>query len=342
MPMTRAPGSRRPESIIVRTPNWLGDTVMALPALTALRTAEPDARIMLVGRWASLLGGQGVGDVLLDYPEPLASRRRVARTLADAGADVALLLPNSLEAALAAWRWRAGRRVGYATDGRGALLTDPVPLPSPRRHQVEEYTALLAPLGVAGPRAPQPEWKLRDDATADREVSDLLAAVGLQPGQSLIGLHLGAAFGSSKLWPADQFGRLARALEAAGLRPILLGTASDTATAAMVIGAAGTAVPSLVGRDRAALLPRLVARLRCLVSGDTGVAHLAAALGVATVTLFGPTDRRLTAPLGGGARVLDRAVPCAPCFLPTCPIDHICLSRIDPDEVLREVRRAVA
>ena len=342
MPLTRAAGSGRPGSIIVRTPNWLGDTVMALPALTALRAAEPEARIVLVGRWAPLLSGQGVGDVLLDYPRPLASRRRVARALADARADVVILLPNSLEAALAAWRWRAERRVGYATDGRGALLTDPVPLPSPRRHQVEEYTALLAPLGVDGPRTAQPEWKLRDDAAADREASDLLAVAGLEAGQSLIGLHLGAAFGSSKLWPADAFGRLARALDAAGLRPVLLGTADDAATAEMVIGAAGTAVPSLVGRDRPALLPRLLARLRCLVSGDTGVAHLAAAVGVATVTLFGPTDRRLTAPLGRDARVLDRAVPCAPCFLPTCPIDHICLRRIDPDEVLREVRRAVA
>jgi heptosyltransferase-2 len=97
-----------------------------------------------------------------------------------------------------------------------------------------------------------------------------------------------------------------------------------------------------VGRDRPAILPRLLARLRCLVSGDTGVAHLAAAVGVATVTLFGPTDRRLTAPRGRGARSLDRPVPCAPCFLPTCPIDHVCLTRLDPETVLREVRRAVA
>ena len=157
-----------------------------------------------------------------------------------------------------------------------------------------------------------------------------------------MGLHLGAAFGSSKLWPPESFGRLARELASGGLCPVLLGTGEDAATAAAVARAAATPLASLVGRDRPAILARLLARLRCLVSGDTGVAHLAAAVGVATVTLFGPTDRRLTAPRGRGARSLDRPVPCAPCFLPTCPIDHVCLTRLDPETVLREVRLAVA
>ena len=98
--------------IVVRTPNWLGDTVMALPTLAALRAAEPHARITLVGRWAPLLAGQGVADVLLLYPKPLAARRYLARALAAERPDLVILLPNSLESALAAWRWRAPRRLG--------------------------------------------------------------------------------------------------------------------------------------------------------------------------------------------------------------------------------------
>jgi heptosyltransferase-2 len=329
------------ELIVVRTPNWLGDTVMALPTLLALRAAAASARIVLVGRWASLLAGQGVADALLPYPRPLAARRGLARALAAERPDVALLLPGSIEAALAAWRWRARRRVGYATDGRTRLLTDALPLPAPRLHQVDEYAALLAPLGVEGVAA-VPAWTLGKSEAADGEVDGLLAAASLDAGAPLVGLHLGAAFGSSKLWPAEAFGGLARRLAAAGLTPVLLGTADDAATAAAVVRAARAPVASLVGRDRVAILPRLLSRLRCLVSGDTGVAHLAAALGVATVTLFGPTDPSLTAPRGREARVLDRAVPCAPCFLPTCPIDHVCLTRIEPDAVLREVRLAVA
>jgi heptosyltransferase-2 len=309
--------------------------------LAALRAAEPGARITLVGRWATLLAGQGVADVALPYPRPLALRRRLARALAADRVDVAVLLPSSIESALAAWRWRAARRVGYATDGRAALLTDALPLPAPRQHQVDEYAALLAPLGVTDVAA-APAWTLRRDDAMDAEIARLLADAGAEADARLVGLHLGAAFGSSKLWPADAFGRLARRLAAAGLTPMLLGTADDADTAIAVTRAAGGPVASLVGRDRPALLPRLLARLRCLVSGDTGVAHLAAAVGVATVTLFGPTDRRLTAPRGRDSRTLDRGAPCAPCFLPRCPIDHVCLTRIEPDEVLDQVRQAAA
>jgi heptosyltransferase-2 len=328
-------------AIVVRTPNWLGDTVMAIPALAALRAAEPGARITLVGRWAPLLAGQGVADVVLSYPKPLAARRRLAQALAAERADVAVLLPSSIESALAAWRWRAERRVGYATDGRAAFLTDALPLPAPRLHQVDEYAALLAPLGVNDVAA-APAWTLRRDDAMDAEIARLLVEAGVAADARLVGLHLGAAFGSSKLWPAEAFGRLAQRLAAAGLTPVLLGTGDDTDTVAAVTLAAGGPIASLVGRDRPALLPRLLARLRCLVSGDTGVAHLAAAMDVATVTLFGPTDRRLTAPRGRHSRTLDRAAPCAPCFLPRCPIDHVCLTRIEPDEVLHEVRQAVA
>ena len=329
------------ERVLVRTPNWLGDTVMALPMLAALRAARPGARITLVGRWASLLAGQGVADVLLPYPRAHASRRRLAGALSPDRPDLAIVLPSSFESAYAAWRWGARRRIAYATDGRGVLLTDALPLPAPRLHQVDEYGALLAPLGIEGVgRAPQ--WSLGESADADAEVDAILGAAGVEHGRPLVGLHLGAAFGSSKLWPAESYGRLARQLADDGLQPVLLGTSEDAATAAAVARAAAMAVASLVGRDRVALLPRLLTRLRCLVSGDTGVAHLAAAVGVATVTLFGPSDRRLTAPRGAAARVIDREVPCAPCFRPTCPIDHICLTRIEPEAVRREVKDAVA
>ena len=139
--------------IVVRGPNWLGDTVMALPALRALRAGRPAARITLAGRWAELLAGQGVADVLLPYPRPARERGRFNRALGATGADLAILFPSSLESALAARRWRARRRLGFDADTRGLLLTDAIPLPIPRQHQVDEYARLLEPLGVHVPDA---------------------------------------------------------------------------------------------------------------------------------------------------------------------------------------------
>jgi heptosyltransferase II len=327
--------------IVVRVANWLGDTVMALPALARLRAARPHARITVIGRWAPLLSGQAVADIVLAYPRRASERLAFARSLRQQHSDLALVLPNSLESALSAWWWRADRRVGFDTDGRSPFLTDAVPLPSPRRHQADEYGLLVKSADIEIGDDLTPTWKLRARRVVQAEVDALLAQTGVSQGSRIVGLHLGAAFGASKLWPAEFFGQLVTRLDRAGLTALLLGAPEDGETAQVVSRTAACPPPSLVGRDRPALLPWLLSRLSCLVSGDTGVAHLAAALGVPTVTLFGPTDPRLTAPRGPLARVLYGAAPCSPCFLATCPIDHICLRGIEVDDVEREVRTAV-
>ena len=325
--------------IIVRAPNWLGDTVMALPALAALRAHAREARLVVVGRWATLLAGQGVADALLPYPARGRARRGLHRALAADPPDVAVLLPNSLESALAARRWGARRIVGFDTDGRGALLTDRLPLPAPRLHQVDEYAALVRAVGAPDVAA-TPTWRRAPDRGLDAEAAALLVPLG---GGPLVGLHLGAAGGSAKQWGPTAFAALARRLARDGLVPVLLGGPTDTLMEAAVLDAGhGQPVASLVGRDRPALLPALLGRLACLVSGDTGVAHLAAALGTPTVTLFGPTDPTLTAPRAARARTLRGAAPCAPCFLATCPIDHVCLAAITAEAAAAEVRTALA
>jgi lipopolysaccharide heptosyltransferase II len=328
-------------AILVRAPNWLGDTVMALPALRALRAARPGERITIVGRWAPLLAGQGVGDILLGYPAPLAERRRLNRAIGASGADVAIVLPNSLESALAATRWRARRRFGFDTDARRLFLTDAIPVPEPRLHQVDEYARLVEALG-AQVTDPGPAWRLGHDHERDRQAQILLEEAGVSAGARIVGLHLGTSFGPSKLWPAASFARLSDLLGDAGLAPLLLGSPGDGAAAEAVLAASRRPPASLVGRDRPALLPPLLAHMSCLVSGDTGVAHLAAALGVPTVTLFGPTDPRLSAPRSAAAHVLSRSVPCSPCFLAVCPIEHPCLDGIDAGEVADLVRRTTA
>jgi len=326
--------------VLVRLPNWLGDTVMALPALHGLRAARPGACVVAVGRWASLLAGQGVADALVPYPWAGGNRWRLAASLRGMRADAAILLPNSFGSALAARLWGARMRLGYDTDLRRALLTHAVPLPSPRVHQVDEYRGLLESAGVGVPET-DPAWRLGEDAAAGAAVSALLEECGISGGARAVGLHLGAAFGSSKQWPAAAFGEAASRLRERGLRPILLGSPADTEMAGAVSTCAGWAIPSLVARDQLELLPRLLARLACLVSSDTGVAHLAAAVGTPTVTLFGPTDPRLTAPRSRAARRVDGRAPCAPCFLPRCPIEHVCMRDITAASVVEAVEEAL-
>ena len=318
--------------ILVRLPNWLGDTVMALPALHGLRASLPRARIVLVGRWASLLEGQAVADAVLPYPRDRGARSRLAAALRDSRPDTAVVLPNSFESALAARRWGARARLGYDADLRGWLLTHTLPIPSPRRHQVDEYQQLLEAGGVVTGSDP-PTFTLPPHPVAEEEIDVLFKSIGLAAGDSTVGLHLGAAFGSSKLWSSAAYAELSSRLRRAGALPVLLGTESEEASAATVIASAGEDIASLVGRDRSDLLPRVLSRLSCLVSADTGVAHLAAAVGTPTVTLFGPTDPRLSSPRGRHARAVEGRAPCAPCFLERCPIDHPCMRSIEPSVV---------
>lgn len=324
--------------IAVRLPNWLGDTVMAVPAVRAVRAAQPEARLLLAGPWATLLAAQGLADVLVTYPRSWRGRLRTADVVREFAPEAALLLPNSFEAAASAWYWRADRRIGFAVGARSPLLTDPVPFPAPRRHQIDEYLALLAPLGIAPagsvPRlsAPAPDSEER------RAVRALLTEVGAraEAGRRRVGVHLGAAHGPAKVWPAERIIEFCRLTGGEGLLPVLLGSSDDIAFAEEVGRA--TRAPSLVGRDRPALLTAVLSEVDALVSGDTGVAHLAASLGTPVVALFGPTDPALTAPRGRTA-VLQHPMPCAPCFYRECPIEHPCLRSIGAGEVRDRVWR---
>jgi lipopolysaccharide heptosyltransferase II len=311
--------------IVVRLPNWLGDTVMAVPAIRALRDALPDAELLLAGPWVELLAGQGLAEVLVAYPRPWSARLRAADTVRSFGADTVILFPNSFEAAATAIYWGGRRRVGFAGDGRRWLLTEAPPTPEPRRHQVDEYLQLVGLLGAAtterAPRLAPPE----PYADSRQRARDLLHQNGAPDGKPMIGVHLGAAFGPAKVWVSERIVEFCRLAPEQGFVPVLLGAPSEAAAALRV--AEQIPVVSLVGRDSPALLPAVLAEMAVLVAGDTGVAHLAAALGTPVVVLFGPTDPALSAPIGRVA-VVRHAVPCAPCFYRVCPIEHPCMRGI--------------
>jgi lipopolysaccharide heptosyltransferase II len=324
------------DTLIVRLPNWLGDTVMAVPALRALRSALPASRIVLAGPWVGMLVDHGLADVLVTYPRTWTGRLRTADSVRRFGGHTAVLLPNSFESAVAAMYWGAERRAGFQAGAREWLLTDCIPLPSPRLHQIDEYLLLTQLVGAPAigrePRLSPPG----PESEARREVQKLLGDVGATPrgGGRLVGVHLGAAYGPAKVWPLPRLREFCAAMRASGDIALLLGTATDARLASEVAEAGP--VPSLVGRDRPDLLPGLLTELDVLVSGDTGVAHLAAALGTPVAALFGPTDPAVTAPRGRVA-VLRHQVPCSPCAYRECPIEHPCLRDISAREVVDAV-----
>ncbi len=326
--------------LLIVAPNWLGDAVMALPAIADLRRGAPDALLTVAARphVAPLFSmAPGVNAVL-----PLDARRSVARD-ADAirgGAyDAAVLLPNSWRTGLTAWRAGVPERWGYRTSLRGPLLTF-APAPPADGHQAMYYQRLATALGAS----PGP---LVATLVAGREIrqaaADLLARAGWDGTRPLVALAPGAAYGSAKRWPAASYAELASDLARDGALPVLVGGPVDRGAGAEVIAGLtpGTAVIDLIGRTDLQALAGVLASCRMLVSNDSGAMHVASALGVPVTALFGPTDDAATYPIGPAPwEVLTHPVWCRPCMLRECPLDHRCMTGIRVEAALEAARRS--
>ena len=328
--------------VLVRTPNWLGDVVMAFAALrarfpgAALAAAAPRALAPL------LAAAPGVDEVVGVTRGERGARSSEAEALRRGAFDVAVLLPNSFGSAWTARRAGIPERWGFAGQWRRALLTRAVPPPRRRPlHQVDRYLELVRGLGVE-PVAAEPRLEAPDAARA--RARELLAPAAGE-GRPLVGIAPGAAYGHAKRWPPARYARVAaRLMGEHGARVVLLGSPHDRdaghAIESTLAGGAGPGrgVLNLIGRTDLRELIGILAACRTLIAGDSGAMHLAAALGVPVTALFGPTDERLTAPVGGHA-VLTHPVWCRPCFFRDCPIDHRCMTRISEAEVLQAARR---
>jgi len=333
-------------TLLVILPNWVGDCVMATPALRALRRGLPGARIAILGKPRLLALLDGLTSFDETFPSAVDSARGLlgaARILARRRFDVAVILRHSMRSALLAWLAGIPRRVGYRAQGRGALLTDPVRAPRAEGRRIPEpmpvsYRRLVEVLGCA--------W--RGDAyelavpEAFRDLAEERArALGLAPGEMLIGLNPGASFGASKLWAPERFAAAADALHARlGLRSIVFVAPGEEGIARAILEAARSPVidTSPEPLDLALLKP-FVARCRILVTTDTGTRHVATAFGVPTVVVMGPTDPRYTAVNLERTVVIRRDVECGSCHRKVCPIDHRCMEWIQAEEVAEAALR---
>jgi heptosyltransferase-2 len=325
------------KSLLVFAPNWLGDAVMALPAIGDLRRGIPDAAVDVAARPSvaplfTLV--DGIRDVVvLRHRHPVTGD--FSADLTRRQYDAAFLLPNSFQTALTAWRAGIGRRWGYRADLRTPLLTSAIRKPGVV-HQAAYYQHLTQSLGFSGgPLVP------RIDVPADlrRQGSALLTASGWDGRTPIVALAPGAAYGGAKRWPAASFAGVADGLAADGVLALLVGSEGDRAAGDEVHAAAATPLLDVIGRTDLRLLAGVLVNCRGLVSNDSGAMHFAAAVGVPVTAMFGPTEEWATRPLGRvKPTVLIHPVWCRPCMLRECPIDHRCMRGIPVDAVLSSAR----
>jgi heptosyltransferase-2 len=331
---------------LVRAPNWIGDAVMCEPAIRGLRGLFPDAELTMLAKpaVAELFAVHPGLTCVLVYDGQgahagLSGKWSLAGMLRRKRFDMAVLFQNAFEAAFLAWLAGIPRRYGYVTDGRVMFLTEPVAVPDGPvpMHQVEYYWNLLRPLGLAG-NPPLPTVFVSEDE--DRMVDVRLASTGVAPSDLVIGINPGSTYGSAKRWLPERFADVAKRLvrrletvEGTSVAVVVLGAKGEESLGKKVADQVGERSVVLSGATTIRELMAVVKRCRLLITNDTGPMHIAAALGVPVVAVFGPTDWHTTAPYGQERSVVREAVDCAPCLLRECPIDHRCMTRIPVDRV---------
>ena len=331
-----------PEKIVIRGPNWVGDAVLSVPAMKAVRQRFPDAEITLLVRpWvAGLFRRAPFIDHVWTRPGPGFTRWiDTAREMRRRRFDLALLFPNSFESAWTAFVGGVPSRIGYATDSRSWLLSQPVRLPRDKGHQVEYYLGLLEEAFGAGPR---PDIRIAANPDEIANAHRLLASHDVDPSAGILALNPGAAFGSAKRWFEDRFAAVADQLgEELNLQIVMVGSANENEIAARIQAAMKRPSAILCGATDLETLLGVLAAASVVVTNDSGPMHMAAALGVPTVAVFGSTDASVTSPVGEWTRLVRHDVACSPCLLRECPIDHRCMDAVTVDEVVAAARAIV-
>jgi lipopolysaccharide heptosyltransferase II len=335
----------QPERILIIVPSWVGDVVMATPAIRSVRGAFPDAHLTVLAR-------QTGSDVLEHSPHidriitankrgegpETSSVGELVRLLRSERFDLAVLLPNSLRAALLAWRARAGRRVGYAAQWRSIFLTDALPQPRENSkivpiNMVDRYLAICRHLGCSDLSQREELFASeQDEANAD----EILASLGVAKTDRLVVMVPGASFGPSKLWGAAKFAAVGDALiERHGFKVLAQVGPGEGEVGRQVADASDRGVllaePGLIDLRT---LKAVVRRSALVVANDTGPRHYAVAYDIPNVVILGPTSRRYIDVNMEKTELLQAEVDCGPCQQKVCTQDHRCMLRVTPGQVI--------
>jgi heptosyltransferase-2 len=314
-------------NILIRATNWVGDAVMCLPALHAIRERFPEAHITILAKsWVADLYAQEsfTNQMLMCDAKPWWT---MALELRRHRFDCAILLQNAFSAAWVAAAAGIPARIGYNRDGRGFLLTRAVKVPKRGeipRHQRFYYLELLRRARLID-ALPAGDIKITPQTSARNP-------------KRVIGISPGAAYGTAKRWMPERFAEAASELaNARGAALALFGSRAEHDLCEQIAQMLhGHDVTNYAGRTTLEQFIELAARCELFLTNDSGAMHIASALGVPTVAIFGDTDDEATGPTGPHARVVREQVECSPCLLRECPIDHRCMTRISAGRVVEE------
>ena len=326
--------------ILIIAPNWIGDAVLSLPVVDGCAQFWPEAELTVLARAgvAKLFEARESAVRLIRYqrgngPHRIGNLFEMGWRLRRERFNLALLLPNSLSSAMVAWLAGVPERLGYSTDCRGWLLTNRLRDRRKERglHQVDYYLGLLRSLGASQvdriPRLPLKEECIEMGL-------NLLSDMGIDKRELLIGVHPGAAYGETKRWFSERFGAVLGRLQKSGRRFLLLGGPGEELIAQQISTIMDRPPIDLVGKTTVAEALALVSMCGLFLSNDSGLMHVAAALNIPQVALFGSTDPQKTAPLNDRAMVIHpEQISCTPCFKRSCPEDLECMKAITVDDV---------
>lgn len=325
--------------VLVRVTNWLGDAVMNTPALGAIRAAFPQAEIVVVANpmVAELFSTHPYCDRVIVFDKKgahqgVAGMIRFAHALRKERFDLAILLQKAVEAAVMAFLAGIPLRMGYRTDGRGLLLTHRLPFSADirTRHHAEHYLHMLRYFGISGGDDRQLLTCTAEELSWADECLGDSAWVAINPG---------AAYGSAKRWFPERFAEVGDRLATEyGFRILLTGGPGEREIG-QDIESSMTATPlNMVGKTSVRQMQALLCRCRLMVTNDSGPMHMAAALNVPIIAIFGPTDHTTTYPRAEKYRIVRDEVDCSPCLLRSCPTDHRCMTGITAENVFFAVR----
>jgi heptosyltransferase-2 len=318
----------------------VGDAVLSHPLLVRLKERDPQGTIDILGPGWALPVYRRMPQVAQTIALPfghgdlkLGERRRFAKALP--AYDRAIVLPNSFKSALIPWHAGIPKRIGYIGELRYGLLNDARALDTIALPLIAERYAALAQARREPLSRPLPEPRLRVDAASRRGT---LMSYGLALDRPAAVLAPGAEYGPAKRWPARHFAELARALAARGYQVWLLGSRKDAPITAEIQSLAGGACLDLAGRTSLDEAIDLISAASRVVTNDSGLMHIAAALDRPMAAIFGSSSPAFTPPLSGKARVISLQLSCSPCFKRDCPLGHTnCLVKLDPSMVLAAI-----